>query len=412
METRILSIFAGRQKNLEILVKYLQLALNENILSEVHFWNFCRKKEDDDFLASISNLRRTSSHREGIYRHIYPVIKQNMFDISVEASNDIHIRVDNNKNFYEIVIGGWSNQMSVVRKNNVTVFSLKKANTIVLGEKNKFAIQVLDGILYVYQNDKLLIQYAMEEENFQIQNVCFKTGHGAVADIDFFSQQNQKFFFMDTCEKTWKNYYEYYDKSEFKNDIIIKCDDDILFIDVPRLPAFFDFVREKNDIDIVFANTINNGVAAFYQQNKFNLIPKSLMDLEYPVQGLNGSLWQSGQKAEELHKYFLENVDQFLNAKIKDDFIYIFSRFSINFFAIRGENWHKIKDCYKDDELHLTVTFVQNERKFLNVLYPHLFVSHLSFYKQIETGIHVEQLQNEYDQLFYKMEKQWSTKHM
>lgn len=407
MERKILTIFAGRQRNLEILVKYLQIALKSNILTEVHFWNFCRNKEDEDYLASICNLKRTSSNFSGIYRYIFPVITNNSFDLFVEAPNDIHIKIDNNETSYEIVIGGWGNQMSVVRKNGMEVFSLNKPNIIKTGEKNKFTTQIIDGSLNVLQNDKMLFQVAIEE-NFKIKNVLFKTGHGSVANLNFFSQQHQNLFFMDPCEKTWKNYYEYYDKEEFKHDIIIKCDDDILFIDVPRLPSFFDFVREKKEIDIVFANIINNGVAAFYQQNKFKLIPKSLLELEYPAQGLNGSLWQSGDKAEILHKYFIENVDSFLKTSIKDDFIYIFSRFSINFFAIRGEKWNKIKDCYKDDELHLTVTFVQNERKMLNVLYPHLFVSHLSFYKQVETGIHVEQLQNKYDDLFYKMERIWS----
>ena len=31
------------------------------------------------------------------------------------------------------------------------------------------------------------------------------------------------------------------------------------------------------------------------------------MDLEYPINGKEGSLWESGYKAEKLHNYFIEN---------------------------------------------------------------------------------------------------------
>jgi hypothetical protein len=81
----------------------------------------------------------------------------------------------------------------------------------------------------------------------------------------------------------------------------MKCDDDIVFIDLYKLPNFINFIRNNNH-DLVFANTINNGVSAFFQQNKFELIPKTLMDLEYPPNGLCGSLWESGKKAESCSK--------------------------------------------------------------------------------------------------------------
>ena len=38
--------------------------------------------------------------------------------------------------------------------------------------------------------------------------------------------------------------------------------------------------------------------------------PKELMDLEYPKNGLNGTLWENGKKAETLHNYFIENYKE------------------------------------------------------------------------------------------------------
>ena len=88
-------------------------------------------------------------------------------------------------------------------------------------------------------------------------------------------------------------YYYHYCDPKYENDIIIKCDDDIVFIDILKLPNFINFIR-LNDFDLVFPNTINNGVSAFIQQNKYNLIPKEIMTLEYPlhnnIYGMCGSL--------------------------------------------------------------------------------------------------------------------------
>jgi hypothetical protein len=198
--------------------------------------------------------------------------------------------------------------------------------------------------------------------------------------------------------KSWKNYYTYYDNSKFIDDIIIKCDDDIVFIDLFKLPKFIEFVR-NNDYDLVFANTINNGVSAYYQQHKFNLIPKTLMDFEYPYLGCNGTLWESGIKAEGLHNYFIDNYLSFLNYDYNNEIIPITTRFSINFFAYKGKNWHKISDCFHDDEAFLTVNYVEN-RQFKNILYSDFYVSHLSFYKQLETKIDIDSLIERYHLLY------------
>ena len=209
---------------------------------------------------------------------------------------------------------------------------------------------------------------------------------------------------MDTCEKSWKNYYQYYssNKFEYEYTTIIKCDDDIVFIDLNKLPKYIEFVK-NNDYDLVFANTINNGVSAYYQQNKYNLIPTELINLEYPNGGFCGSLWESGNKAEILHKYFIENYKKFLDYEYNNEIIHIKTRFSINFFAVKGKNWDKICDCYIDDEHNLTVDYVQN-RNFKNVLYTDFYVSHLSFHKQIETGINLINLIDSYDKLYYTIE--------
>jgi ubiquinol-cytochrome c reductase cytochrome c1 subunit len=54
--------------------------------------------------------------------------------------------------------------------------------------------------------------------------------------------QNHGFYFMDTCEKyPWNNYYNHYDQDIYKDDIVLKCDDDIVFIDLQKLPKIIDY---------------------------------------------------------------------------------------------------------------------------------------------------------------------------
>jgi hypothetical protein len=202
---------------------------------------------------------------------------------------------------------------------------------------------------------------------------------------------------MDVCEKNnWKNYYAYYNNSRFLNDIIIKSDDDILFIDLNKLPNFIKFIRD-NDYDLVFANTINNGVSAYYQQTKYNLIPKELIDFDYK-DCVGESLWGNGKKAEDLHNYFISNYNEFLDYQYEPVIIPITVRFSINFFGYKGCDWGKIVDCFEEDEHNLTVEYVIN-RNFKNVLFSDFYVSHLSFYKQIETGIDLNDLVKKYQGL-------------
>jgi hypothetical protein len=398
----IITIFAGRKPNIEILKKYLIKALELNIINEVHFWNNARNSDDEDYLKTISNLKRTSSTGAGNYILITPTILNNSFELNIRASNDIHIKLTHLDLEYEIVLGGWNNTKSSIRENNNVIFNLIENNIADKNNYNNFQISITNDVLNIIKNNKLIISQKIKYY-FEIKNIYFKTGHGSVADLSYNTTQNNSFYFMDTCEKSWKNYYNYYNDKKFENDIIIKCDDDIVFIDLYKMPKFIDFIK-KNYYDLVFANTINNGVSAYFQQNKYNLIPKEIMDLEYPPGGECGSLWESGEKAEILHNYFIKNYDNFLNYEYNNEFIEITTRFSINFFAYKGKNWHKIINCYNDDECTLTINYVKN-KNFKNILYFDFYVAHLSYFKQNETGINLDKLTDNYNKLYITMEE-------
>lgn len=393
----IISVFSGRKSNIEILKKYLENALELKIIDEVHFWNNTRNLNDEDYLKTISNLKRSSPIRNN-YTLITPKIYNNSFDLNVKATNDIHIKLTNKDTEYEIVLGGWNNTKSVIRENNNEIFNLIENGIADGNHYNNFKFFLENDILTIHKNNELLISQKIQN-NFEIKNIYFKTGHKSVGHLTYNTIQNKGFYFMDTCEKSWRNYYNYYNDKNFENDIIIKCDDDIVFIDLNKLPKFIEFIK-NNDYDLIFANTINNGVSAYFQQNKYNLIPKELMNLEYPNNGLCGSLWESGKKAEDLHNYFIENYKKFLDYEYNNEIIPIHTRFSINFFGYKGKNWYKIINCFHEDEYNLTVDYVKN-KQFKNILYSDFYVSHLSFCRQNETGINLNDLIDKYHKLYY-----------
>jgi hypothetical protein len=247
-----------------------------------------------------------------------------------------------------------------------------------------------------------------------------------------------------TTRKKWSDYYEYYDDYTATHplDIIVKCDDDIVFLDLNQFPTFLRTIassdcesdwkeeNEKNETSsssssfsfngLLFANVINNGVAAFYQQQLFGILPSHTTDtdtdtdhFEYPFQGLYGSLWESGAKATRLHEYFLSHSEQWLplllprgsgsghrsNYYYQPDILLIETRFSINFFAMKGCHWWKIREVGDDDEFHLTVSLPTVGRVMTNSLFSNFFVSHLSFAGQLKE-MNESSLIQKYDEFF------------
>ena len=55
----IISIFSGRKPNLEILTRYLNVALDLYMINEVHFWNYARNPEDEIFIKELCNTNKS-----------------------------------------------------------------------------------------------------------------------------------------------------------------------------------------------------------------------------------------------------------------------------------------------------------------------------------------------------------------
>ena len=198
--------------------------------------------------------------------------------------------------------------------------------------------------------------------------------------------------FQPPSSQGFKPYYQYYAHNVSKNDVIIKVDDDIVWVNVSEFRCFVKFVHESVDILLVSANVVNNGVIAHLQQI-LGIIPHSLWFFEYPAGGRAGRLYGNPSKALELHKYFLSHQEDFY----REEIVQFKERISINFIGFRASNAPKMLELVRHvydnkhvftgalDETALT-TYGNTLPGITEVIYMRLVVAHASFVAQWTRG--------------------------
>ena len=136
------------------------------------------------------------------------------------------------------------------------------------------------------------------------------------------------------------------------NDIIAKCDDDTLYIDVETLSAAYELRWQNKDPYIMHANCINNGLTAYHQKRLKNIWPQQDLTL-HPTCGLTGPLFSNPEIACEHHIKFcddlkvnLTNIDKY---KLEQN-IYFCNRVSINFIFMLGADRGELSKIDEQDE--------------------------------------------------------------
>jgi len=182
-------------------------------------------------------------------------------------------------------------------------------------------------------------------------------------------------------KKNWLEYYAHYTQARYPNHVIIKCDDDIVYVDVEAFPKFVEHRLALSNHLLMFANIVNNGVCAFYQQS-CGLLPRDAVGA-MPFDTTYGKLWGNGEIAQRIHEYFIEHEPEWKarSPTLPVREYPVGNRFSINFFAILSKDLNVFQLVKHDDEAELSYLMP------LVIKRPHcvdmsFFVSHLSFYKQ------------------------------
>jgi len=151
----------------------------------------------------------------------------------------------------------------------------------------------------------------------------------------------------------WNPFYKTISKWS-KNSVVIKCDDDILFIDINSLKnAIKDRIKDKISF-LIHSNCINNGVCAYYQKDLFKNLNNELN--KHPIGGINGVLFEKPELAYVLHNQFCKDLlmdINNLNKYIIND-VFIDNRISINFILINGSDLKYLENITFHDEYELS----------------------------------------------------------
>lgn len=157
---------------------------------------------------------------------------------------------------------------------------------------------------------------------------------------------------MDTVG-SWAPFYKFCEQFD-DNDVIIKCDDDTLYIDVESLRDAARIRWEYKEPFLMHANTINNGVCAFHQQADgiWNFDDNEILN-RYPTSGLTGPLFSHPEIACKCHEQFtrdlLADSNNIENYKLKRN-PYFTARVSINTIFMLGSDRDVISTIDTQDE--------------------------------------------------------------
>jgi len=212
---------------------------------------------------------------------------------------------------------------------------------------------------------------------------------------------NKAKVFEQPKPQDWSPFYKTISSWDDPNSVIIKCDDDILFIDVYALKdAIRDRWNDKHSF-LIHSNCINNGLCAYYLRDKF---PKLSKELSIPPKGgLLGPLFEKPELAYGMHTTFI--------SKIKEEWLSYFhipdqtftQRISINFILLRGDDLKYLRDVGHQDEYELS-SFIPERLFRANKINGSFITSHLSYQLQNKYLIK-PQLYNLYEELSNKLDE-------
>jgi hypothetical protein len=404
----ILVTFAGRRDRMRLLTRYADAAIARGLIDEWHVWDFSRNTADARWLREQFPIVQVTPNDSSEYfkaPSLFSVRGNNRsVRFGVCATNDVHIGLrprSASAAAYEIVLGGWSNQGSAIRRfeNPAALVDMRLRDPLqapdvyrptpdLLPEFGSVDVEVAFGVegIKVYCDGALLLEDARPVADGEFE-AYYRTGYGSNGDwsFDSFAGHKKRLFVgrksVLYAKETmfYTAAYQYYaaNREQHENDIFVKCDDDIVFVDIDRFGDFVDFRKRNDSYFLVSANVVNNGVCAHFQQ-MLGAIPNDVMELELPANGMCGTLWSSGEKAERLHRLFLRDPSAFsIDAPPR---VWT-ERISINFVAFLGRDLVHIPDVMADDE-HDLCYGVRKRAKKRNCIYLPFAVSHLSFWRQ------------------------------
>ena len=406
----ILVTFAGRQKRMQILTHYVRKAMAAGLIDEWHVWDFTRSAEDRAWVTEEFGPVRFMSPNAP-YQRKGTVGPAAAFRLDARVQSDLHIAVIPNgqtDHCYEIVVGGWKNThcalrrispddlKSLARNDNAIIWSRSTPGVLSPNVANDVVLSVDDSGVPTLHVNGVTVGTWPDLDLGAGASVMVRGGWGSELELCDVKTPVRRYVGNENEAIPYWQAYGYYTKRlpDFSTALFLKCDDDIVYLDIEKLSGFIEFRRNHPHYFLVSANVANNGVCAYWQQAAGSL-PETLGEFERPPGGFGGSLWQSPERATRLHEFFLAKADKQLPLPRK--VIDWTERQSINFIAWLGRDLIHMALPKCDDEFALTVD-LPTYLKRPTAIYSDFTVSHLSFGPQ-ENGLELDRLIDGYADL-------------
>jgi len=177
------------------------------------------------------------------------------------------------------------------------------------------------------------------------------------------------------ARRIYTEYYKYYSDNPY-DGVIIKADDDIVYINTTQVQPFAQYIWDHRNIFLLSASVVNQGLCAYYQQ-KHGAIPKEYLDFPMASNGM-GHLHGNATQALMLHRYFLESEENRRKFFITDPEYYPYDyTINVNFIAIRGEDF--------PTTFELILERLEREKRY----YDEGSITHDAIKKGYEQGIYM-----------------------
>ncbi|MCX5619820.1 MULTISPECIES: hypothetical protein [Bombella] len=405
---KILVTFAGREDRMGLLRKHISSLLDAGLLDEWHVWDFTRTEKDRAYISSHYGPACFLRPEAG-YHSVGMIERGAGRDVAFMAASDVHVAIKTagHDQFLEYVIGGWQNRGSMIRQLEGAAFStyerqagqcLHQASTpsVLCGQlKDKLRIHLSDeGALQLGVSAYQFPEVPLRGDIGEVE-VFIRGGFGSSVELPEVTGPIRRFIGDRGCQKPYWQAYQYYVEryEAYKEAIFLKCDDDIIYLQEDRIADFIRCIEERTDKFLISANVVNNGVCAYLQQQAGHL-PQALGAFEHPEGGFGGSLWQDGQKAYDVHRYFVtQGKPAFpLGEALMD----VEARLSINFIGWRGEMLRYMQITPQDDDEHMLSVVLPRFLGKKVAIFSDFMVSHLSFFPQ-EDAVKADEIIKLYD---------------
>jgi hypothetical protein len=398
--TVVLTTFAGREANMRVQLRYVRHLLARGLLDEFHAWNFTRNAGDEAWLLKEVGRSHTWQCLPVPHGHAYApaggVLRPGGDGLKLRcaAESDAHLLLsDARGDVAELVLGAYGNSLFLVREARQGAPLLSMPYGLTAPGWNAVELSYDDGgVLRVAVEGLPALQVRLRRPEGPVR----VSVAGMHAPCQWQLRRSDERIFHPHKD-SWCDYYRHYTEARYPDSVVIKCDDDILYIDPEGFRRYLDYVvgAPAGAFLLAFPNIVNNGVVAHYQQHRMGLLPVDIFG-DLPYDTFCGRLWGDGRLAAQLHRYFAEHREAF--AEVARDLPAIEHpaghRISINFFAVRSEDLDKVYAFCRaggDDEHWLSVVAAEELRR-PHAVHPSCFVAHGAFFRQRESGLDDEEV--------------------